>query len=738
MDVKPHSFTEQKNFLNIIVNDKKIRTRLSHSNSVYQQYEENEVEIEKIDTTIHEINHYLTLVNALKESDSNYFTQLQGACQTLYFDLLGQRIKQYLKETLHKTLQLVIDETLLYVPWELLFDGQKFLFEQFAIGRQIESKNEMLIHMHKGPETPTSPIQKSQIRMLILADPTEDLEEAYKEGELIFKAFSEEKTVLVEFHTSDAASINFLKKNLSHFDIVHYAGHVTYNSSQPEKSGWILSDGIFSITDIKNMGCGNLHMPALIFCNACQSGFIEKASPQDPSYYSHFLNEQLFPVFMSAGVKYYIGTFSLISDKYAKNIGLEFYRQLLQGGNSIGESLKKARKTFKEKLGTKSFSWTNYVLYGAPDCYIIQEKTRSPVMIYPPEPSSETGPDQPLDPALAQPADTAANPDPSSKKKKRKVFLNALICFLLLLALISFSYVIISKIGKRPPPSTIYQIRETTPPPSDPTEKLLLALDRKIKSGKIKTFFQQMFRAEDNWTTRPLTMAIFLDNSLFASHSQRDEHITINSGLRQDYERLTLEMTNLIKSNDEAITIVNRTYLEEILKEINLSFTEIANKKVDLIRISKLLGARLILFVKSIPGNKNSFVGIELIETETSSDIAGFTIPVPKEEEYIAAVDQTAKRIINELRKQYPLYPLKGKIKGVEKVTGKITLNLGKISGLQCGSIITVLDGKNVSNKIGQIKITEVKQNYSSAVVLEKIQALKKGDLVIAEAKNSL
>lgn len=716
MDSKASSFKEQKNFLNIIVNDKKIRLRLSHPNSTYQHYEENEVEIEKIDNTIHEINHYLTLVNALKESDSNYFKQLQGACQTLYFDLLGQGIKQYLKETSHKTLQLVIDETLLYIPWELLFDGQKFLFEQFNVGRQIESKNEMLINMHKEPENSSSPIQKSQIRMLILADPSEDLEEAYKEGDLIFETFSKEKNVLVEFHTSDAANINFLIKNLSSFDIVHYAGHVNYNSSQPEKSGWILSDGVFSIKDIKNMGCSKLQMPTLIFCNACQSGFIEKASPQDPDYYSHFLNEQLFPVFMSAGVKYYIGTFSLISDKNAKNIGLEFYRKLLQEGHSVGESLKKAREIFRDKFRTKSFSWTNYVLYGTPDQYIIQEKTRSPVH-YPPAPPPDLTHNLPTDPT--------PDPLPTSRKGKKRIFLNSLISFLLLLTLISFSLTLISKVRKHPSP------------PSDPTEKILIELDEKIKSGKIKTFFHQMVSAKDDWTTRPLTMAIFSDNSLFASHSQLDKSLKNNSGLRQGYERLALEITDFIKTNDKAITIVNRTYLEEILKEINLSLTEIANRKVDLIRISQLLGARLIMFLKPMPGNKSSFIGIELMETETSSVIAGFISPLPKEEEYTLAVDQTAKRIIDKVRKQYPLYPLKGKIKEVEDVSGKITLNLGGISGLQCGSIITVIDRKNTSKKIGQIKITEVKQDYSFAIVLETKRALKKGDLVIAEAIDS-
>jgi len=134
---------EKKNILELAyLEDGKIRLSLSesHGQGPIAFYQETEIAIEKIDGLVREIIYYLNRINILKNPDQHLLRELKKSCQLLYNELLSQEIKIRLQNTQLKNLELIVDEQLVHIPWELLFDGQKFLCEQFSMGRQVRTK----------------------------------------------------------------------------------------------------------------------------------------------------------------------------------------------------------------------------------------------------------------------------------------------------------------------------------------------------------------------------------------------------------------------------------------------------------------------------------------------------------------------------------------------------------------------------------------------------------------------
>ena len=226
-------YRHKKNILEFAFHeDGKIRLSLSESRGQgpLAFYQETEVAIERIDGLVREINHYLNKINLLKNEDQYLLSELQKSCQLLYNELLSQEIKVRLQNTSINNLELILDEQLVHIPWELLFDGQKFLCEQFSIGRQVRTKGSKIID-HSSIIQPKSPLN-----MLIIADPTEDLEVAWKEGVKIYEKFQQKKDLIrITLQSADQVDLDFVKKNLWDYDLVHYASHAEYNPIQPRR-----------------------------------------------------------------------------------------------------------------------------------------------------------------------------------------------------------------------------------------------------------------------------------------------------------------------------------------------------------------------------------------------------------------------------------------------------------------------------------------------------------------------
>lgn len=410
---------QEKNILQLLyLESGKIRVYFDPSSQqgTVQPFYDAEIDTKKVGETVRKIREDLDSLNSFENPDPDRFEKLKKSCSVLYDDLLCEEIKTALQSTPQKNLEIILEDRLTYIPLEWLFDGQQFLCEQFNIGRQIRTKAHTISSTHSS-NTHHSRHQGDPLRMLIITDPREDLAMAQKEGEEIQKTLGSDGNaakLTICSRSGDQVDKDFLKKELKDYDLVHYAGHVKYDPAHPEKSYWDLSDGKFSVQDIKSMAGNKKAMPTLIFCNACRSALIGQRT--------HFLDGGLVETFLKAGVQNYIGTFCYTSDKYGMYMGVEFYSQLIMG-NTVAAALRKARVSFIQKYGQESISWMNYVFYGDPASYLI--KPDPPVIKQndPPgspiigadietdiEPRNETGSNPGINPAIETGNETDIKP----------------------------------------------------------------------------------------------------------------------------------------------------------------------------------------------------------------------------------------------------------------------------------------------------------------------------------------
>jgi class 3 adenylate cyclase/tetratricopeptide (TPR) repeat protein len=273
--------------------------------------------------------------------------------QILYDELLTMTIKERLRNTKAEMLILNIDDQLVHIPWELLYDGRQFLCLRFEMGRVVKTRQIFPSSHSRALAIP--------LKMLILADPTGDLKGAYSEGTQIRDYMDQNRSFIHVTLRSDQVPADSIKGKLRNFDLIHFAGHADYHPQNNDKSGWRLSESSLTTKDIVKM-TGTSTMPAMIFANACQSGRTEQWSLSE-SFENDIFG--LANAFLLAGVKHYIGTFWEILDEQSSLFALEFYRHLFSD-ISIGKALHRTRHAFIELYGEESILWASYVLYGDP------------------------------------------------------------------------------------------------------------------------------------------------------------------------------------------------------------------------------------------------------------------------------------------------------------------------------------------------------------------------------------
>jgi len=318
-----------------------------------RNYEEITVSMEMIEKRCVELVNSLNKANRRGWIPREALLSLREIGQVFHDELFPLAVKDKLKKTKAEYLCLDLDDQLVHIPWELLNDGQQFLCQKFSMGRLVKTRQALLGVRSRGLARP--------LDMLLLADPTRDLKDAYTEGKQL-RDFMDKHSefVNVSLH-SDKIFADSIKEKLRNFDIVHFAGHADYDPKRPEKSGWRLSSGSLTTTDIIKMA-GTATMPALIFSNACQSARTGEWSVPDTFEHDIF---GLANAFLLAGVKHYMGTFWEISDEPSRQFAMEFYKNMLSG-KTTGESVRLARNRLIDTYGEETIVWASYLLYGDP------------------------------------------------------------------------------------------------------------------------------------------------------------------------------------------------------------------------------------------------------------------------------------------------------------------------------------------------------------------------------------
>jgi len=299
--------------------------------------------------------------------EADAVSSLKKTGQMLWDHLLTRSVKDRLKTTLIRNLVLSIDEELINIPWELLYTGEEFLCLKFNLGRLLRSREQMALPQYRGPA--------GRLKMLILANPTNDLKSAYLEGVYIKDQFDRKrKEMNIDFKSTHIDTL-YVKKNLRDYDIVHFAGHCEYDIDNPKNTGWVLSDGRFTSSDILTLG-ESLPLPTLVFSNACHSAKVKTdlmdADCQEKNY-------SLASAFIFSGVRHYVGAIWKIEDSISLKFAREFYTQLIRG-NSVGECVRLSRLKSIEEYGLTAISWASYILYGNPNFILFRQESKPQIL----------------------------------------------------------------------------------------------------------------------------------------------------------------------------------------------------------------------------------------------------------------------------------------------------------------------------------------------------------------------
>ncbi|MGH8907773.1 MAG: CHAT domain-containing protein [Egibacteraceae bacterium] len=258
------------------------------------------------------------------------------------------------------------------LPWELMHDGENYLCLTRPLAR-----------MPMGgafPHRPRPRLRRSnRYRFLLLyADANGKLKDAHREVEEIKRRLEvhDKWGDLVDFTLKKGEEVtgrvlNRLLRD-GEFDVIHYAGHATYDKEKPGLSGLLLHDKeMFFAQKIQRLLAGQ----PLVFLNACESSRTANEQDGRSTSYMGMPAQGLSSAFVYGGAMACIGSLWPVFDDQAADFAIKFYGYLIDG-LPAGEALRLARVELKETC-PEQITWASYVLYGDPTYRL--EEDRAPI-----------------------------------------------------------------------------------------------------------------------------------------------------------------------------------------------------------------------------------------------------------------------------------------------------------------------------------------------------------------------
>lgn len=288
-------------------------------------------------------------------------------------------------------LVVVHDAPLSRVPWETLAFGPAtdtwFPAAGQGVSRRYAADN---LSVAKWLE---ERVEDGMLSVLLVVDPTNDLQGAVDEGTRIRSLFRSRAGCRLDVLWQEQATRPALLDAFSsgEYDVIHYAGHAFFDQANPERSGLVCANHA-RLTGSDLAGLGRL--PALAFFNACESARVRGAAATERRSWerrnpaattvkeANARNEHaveavgLAEAFMRGGIANFVGTYWPVGDRAAEAFAARFYDGLLDG-ESIGDTLQQARRVVREDV--VSHDWANYLFYGNRDFVLKDGTRRSPL-----------------------------------------------------------------------------------------------------------------------------------------------------------------------------------------------------------------------------------------------------------------------------------------------------------------------------------------------------------------------
>jgi hypothetical protein len=198
------------------------------------------------------------------------------------------------------------------------------------------------------------------VDVLLIVNPTGDLDGAELEGKIVKKAVSGLAGIKITELRRRAATKARVKKELESgkYDVLHYAGHTSFYPDDPMESGIICAGHrVLSGSELSTVH----NLPAVVFFNSCESARVGSRTRRGAEGLAR--NIGLAETLLRGGVANYVGTHWVVEDLAAPAFMKAFYGALLNG-QSMGDAISNGRHAVRK---LKSRDWADYIHYGSPN-----------------------------------------------------------------------------------------------------------------------------------------------------------------------------------------------------------------------------------------------------------------------------------------------------------------------------------------------------------------------------------
>ena len=313
-----------------------------------------------------ELKHYPTEIpqNEVKKTLANlrdnlsiptWGSQVQELSQKVY-DWLIRPVEAQLAESEIKTLVFVLDGPLSNIPMAVLYDGEKYLVEKYALAVNLGLQ---LLN--------PQPLESIGLNALIAG-----LTEERRFAGLFFPALTNVRYELEEIK-SILPSVELIDEDFTasqlksviesgKFAIVHLATHANF-SSDPNNSFILLKDRALKPNDLEKI---------LRAVDPYQSKPIDLLvfSSGQTIAGDNLAVLGLAGVAARAGVRSVLGTLWSVNDEYNAKFMGRFYKNLIEGNMTKAEALRQAQRDFllngesENSLWQLPYFWATYILLG--------------------------------------------------------------------------------------------------------------------------------------------------------------------------------------------------------------------------------------------------------------------------------------------------------------------------------------------------------------------------------------
>lgn len=304
----------------------------------------------EIDRLCVDIRNILEKKGISAEQQEKSIIELQKCGFSVFNTLFPPEIRDMLKTASATYLIICIDEKLMRIPWELVYDGTEFLCLSFSMSRNLGMLPKYYNIRRRSSNNP--------VKALILAPDSPAMGLTYYEGVGISGIlFTEEGRLKTALKILDV-DMEFVDKNIKNYDIVHFVGKISAGAANKWESGWVFKNGTLIPNRVKQLG-STRPFPSMIFSNTVQ--------------HEHGSSHGFVKAFLSSGVRHYIEMSWKIADEARLAFVKEFYKYLLRE-ISVGEAVRLSRMKLVEIYGKESLFWAGYILYGDPALSIFDEE----------------------------------------------------------------------------------------------------------------------------------------------------------------------------------------------------------------------------------------------------------------------------------------------------------------------------------------------------------------------------